>query len=266
MKKAVLYILFTSAFSFSLQAAGLNENDNQTPSIVEKYRQHKDSKVYEFSVKAAFNLGGTAPMGLPAEIRHINAFSPTLALSIGGDVTRWFSHRWGASAGLRFESKGMDTDASVENYVIKLLSDGSYVEGNYWGNVTTKVDNQYLTIPIQAVYKVSSRWILRGGPYVSFLLRGSFTGDAYGTSNDNGYMRTSPTEPKIKTDAPYDFSDDIRRFDCGVDAGAEFAVYKHLSIYADLCWGVIPIFQSDFTAISFNMYNVYLNIGFAYVF
>ena len=29
-----------------------------------------EAKKYEFSVKAGINIGGTSPMGLPAEIRH----------------------------------------------------------------------------------------------------------------------------------------------------------------------------------------------------
>ena len=32
-----------------------------------------EAKKYEFSVKAGINIGGTSPMGLPAEIRGINS-------------------------------------------------------------------------------------------------------------------------------------------------------------------------------------------------
>lgn len=265
MKKISIYrfIATAAAIAFTLPTFATNtagENQPEKP-LVEKYNDYKASKVYEFSVKAGFNIGGTSPMGLPAEIRQINSFGPTLSLSIGGDVIRWFTPKWGVNLGLRFETKGMETDATVKNYVIKLLNDGSYIEGIYTGDVVTKVNNQYLTIPIQAAYKVNHRWKLKAGAYVSFLLRGNFDGEA-----KNGYMRTHPTEPKLETDAPYDFSVDINRFDCGLDLGAEFVAYKHLSIYGDLTWGLTPIFPGDFTAVGFKMYNVYLNIGFAYVF
>ena len=46
----------------------------------------------------------------------------------------------------------------------------------------------------------------------------------------------------------------------------EFVAYKHLSVYGDLTWSLTPLFPGDFTAISFKMYNVYMNLGFAYVF
>ena len=273
MKKISIYRLIATvvAIAFTLPTFATNmtgENQPEKP-LVEKYKAYKASKVYTFSVKAGFNIGGTSPMGLPAEIRQINSFGPTLSLSIGGDVTRWFTPKWGFCLGLRFETKGMETNATVKNYTIKLFSDGDYIEGLYTydsrtnskATVTTKVNNQYLTIPAQASYKVNDRWILKAGAYVSFLLRGNFDGVA-----KNGYMRTHPTEPKLETDAPYDFSVDINRFDCGLDVGAEFVAYKHLSIYGDLTWGLTPIFPGDFTAVGFKMYNVYLNIGFAYVF
>ena len=156
---------------------------------------------------------------------------------------------------MRLETKGIETDATVKNYTIKLLNDGSYIECIYTGDVVTKVNNQYLTIPIQAAYKVNHRWNLKAGAYVSFLLRGNFDGEA-----KNGYMRTHPTEPKLETDAPYDFSVDIHRFDCGLDVGAEFVAYKHLSIYGDLTLGLTPLFPGDFTAVRSRMYNVHPTI------
>ena len=178
MKKQFLYI-FLAVFSIGIPAQAITNQDvEEAATLAEKYQQHKKAKVYEFSVKAGFNIGGTSPMGLPAEIRQINSFSPTLSLSIGGDVIRWFSPKWGVNLGLRFETKGMETDASVKNYVIKLLNDGSYIEGIYTGDVVTKVNNQYLTLPIQAAYKAGSRWNLKAGVYVSFLLRGNFDGEA----------------------------------------------------------------------------------------
>ena len=68
------------------------------------------------------------------------------------------------------------------------------------------------------------------------------------------------------TEATYDFSGDLRKFQWGLDAGAEWRAYKHLSVYADLTWGLNSIFPGDFESISFKMYNVYLNFGFGYVF
>ena len=76
-----------------------------------------------------------------------------------------------------------------------------------------------------------------------------------------------PTGEKAEVSrASYDFSDDLRRFQWGVQVGAEWQAYKHLSVYADLTWGINSIFPKDFESISFAMYPVYLNAGFSYLF
>ena len=56
----------------------------------------------------------------------------------------------GVNLGLRFETKGMETDATVKNYTIKLLNDGSYIEGIYTGDVVTKVKQP---IPVHSPYR-----------------------------------------------------------------------------------------------------------------
>lgn len=77
MKKQFLYI-FLAVFSIGIPAQAITNQDvEEAATLAEKYQQHKKAKVYEFSVKAGFNIGGTSPMGLPAEIRQINSFSPT---------------------------------------------------------------------------------------------------------------------------------------------------------------------------------------------
>ena len=79
-----------------------------------------------------------------------------------------------------------------------------------------------------------------------------------------------PTGPKVEfTDgkiATYDFSDDLRHFQWGLQVGAGWRAFKHLNVYADLTWGLNDIFKSDFNTITFAMYPIYLNIGFGYAF
>ena len=66
--------------------------------------------------------------------------------------------------------------------------------------------------------------------------------------------------------ATYDFSDDLRRFQWGIQFGGEWKAFKHLNVYADLTWGLNDIFKKNFDTISFAMYPIYLNVGFGYSF
>lgn len=80
----------------------------------------------EYEIKAGFSIGGTAPLPLPVEIRSIDGYNPTLAISIGGEVTKWIAvqNKLGIIVGLRLENKAMTTEATVKNYNMEILGQG----------------------------------------------------------------------------------------------------------------------------------------------
>ena len=223
----------------------------------------------EYTVKAGINIGGTAPVPLPREIRAIDSYRPTLCVSIEGDIKKWFgeSKEWGMMIGLRLENKGMRTKAEVKNYGMEIIGeDGNRLKGNWTGGVRTKVQNSYLTIPILAAYKLNQRVNLKAGAYFSYLMDGDFSGHVY-----EGYLRKDdPTGEKVNFNngaiASYDFSSDLRNFQWGAQLGVDWKAFKHLKVYADLNWGMNDIFNKDFKTITFDMYAVYLNVGFGYAF
>ena len=166
---------------------------------------------------------------------------------------------------------GVASELLVGNLILgeamKIINtNGGELEGLWTGGVKTKVKNSYLTVPVLANYKVSKRWKLVAGPYFSYLLEGDFSGHVY-----EGHLRT-PNETGSRVDfsgesvATYDFSDDLRRFQWGIQFGGEWKAFKHLNVYADLTWGLNDIFKKNFDTISFAMYPIYLNVGFGYSF
>ncbi|RHJ91106.1 porin family protein [Parabacteroides bouchesdurhonensis] len=223
----------------------------------------------EYEVKAGFNIGGTSPLPLPREIRSIDGYKPTLCVAIEGDVTKWFGveRKWGMTLGFRVENKGMETKATVKNYSMEIIgSGGEKLKGNWTGGVQTKVRNAYLSIPVLASYKLSKRVNISAGPYVSFMPNGDFSGYVY-----DGYLREiNPTGTKVEFQgdnrASYDFSDNLRTFQWGVQAGVSWRAFNHLNVHADLTWGLNDMFEKDFDTITFAMYPIYLNVGFGYAF
>ena len=90
----------------------------------------------EYTVRAGINIGGTAPVPLPREIRAIDSYRPTLCVSIEGDIKKWFgeSKEWGMMIGFRLENKGMETKATVKNYSMEIIgSGGEKLKGNWTG-------------------------------------------------------------------------------------------------------------------------------------
>lgn len=223
----------------------------------------------EYDVRAGISVGGATPIPLPQEIREIESFNPSINLSISGNVKKWFGNdkKWGVAIGLKLESKGMETGARVKNYGMEILGDGGErLKGNWTGHVKTKFRETMVTIPVSAALNVSHRVALRFGPYVSFVTGKDFSGHVF-----DGYLReNNPTGNKVvfegDNQATYDFSDDLRTFQAGLQAGVDWKAFKHLIVYGDLSWGLNNIFNSDFKTITFDLYPVYVNFGFGYAF
>ena len=220
---------------------------------------------WEYEIRAGVSIGGTSPLPLPVEIRSIDAYNPTLALMLEGNAIKWLgkTKKWGVITGVRLETKNMITKATVKNYGMEIIGgDGNRMKGNWTGGVRTKVQNTYLTLPVLASWKASPRWSLHAGPYFSYLLDGTFSGDVY-----EGYLREGdPTGDKINFTNGAVASEHERKFQWGIQVGADWKAYKHLKVYTHLTWGLNDLFEKDFQTITFAMYPIYLNLGFGYTF
>lgn len=224
---------------------------------------------WEYELRAGISIGGTSPLPLPREIRKIDSYDPTLNILLEGNMYKWFddNKKWGMVTGLRFENKNMETKATVKNYSMEITGyDGNHLKGNWTGGVQTTVKSTCLTIPVLAAYAITPRWNVKLGPYFSYVMKHDFSGEVY-----DGYLREgNPTGDKISfsgnSTASYNFKDDMRNFQWGLQAGADWRAFKHLKVFADLTWGLNDIFKKDFETISFAMYPIYLHVGFGYAF
>ena len=263
MKKKLITVICALAAAVCLCGAARAQSD-RTPGIIRSALMG-----LEYEVKAGVNIGGASPLPLPEEIRRIDSYSPTFCFSLEGDVVKWLGkkERWGFVFGVRLETKGMLTGARTKNYGMEIIGDGGErVKGNWTGMVRTEYHGTFFSIPLLAAYKVNPRLRLHLGPYVSFMADGDFSGHVY-----DGYLRENdPTGNKVEFEgdkrATYDFSDELRAVQWGVQAGGDWKAFRHLTLSADLAWGLNDIFRKDFKTITFNMYPIYLNIGFGYAF
>lgn len=256
--------LFALAAVMTVFCNGLHAQKNENKTLLNAALHG-----WEYEIRAGISIGGASPLPLPAEIRSIDSYNPTLAILLEGNAIKWFGtdKKWGLTTGVRLESKNMTTRATVKNYSMEIIgSDGNRLKGNWTGGVRTKLRNSYVTVPVLATRKFGQRWSVKLGPYFSYLMEGDFSGDVY-----EGYLREgNPTGQKIVfadgAMATYDFHHDLNRFQWGVQAGADWKAFKHLKVFADLTWGLNDIFKKDFHTISFAMYPIYLNFGFGYAF
>ena len=234
MKKILLSILLTLG-------AGSIISAQQTETTTSASKPNFFNTNIDYQVRANYSIGGSAPMGMPREIRKIESYNPTLALGLEANATKWVSEdrKWGIRVGVRVEGKGMKTKAEVKNYLTEIKQDNSKVRGYYTGKVQTTVKNSYITVPVSAVYRLSDKWNLYGGLYFSGLIDKNF----------DGYV-----------------SNEVRKFQWGLQLGAEWSMNKHFVLFPEFTYGINGLLNKDFDAISFSMHNVYLNMGFGYKF
>jgi len=251
-------------------------NDNSVAdSIVnkntkQKYDDYKNLKKFIHNLEAygrlGYSIGGTAPIGIPETIRSLNKFILQPNVSFGVDAIKPLSSRFGLLIGVHFENKAMHIDATVKNYHMKFTQGGQTLEGMFTGKNDSHAVQWMFTVPVQATYKINDKWRLKMGPYFSFLTSADFDGFAY-----NGYLREGdPTGPKIElgsTDEErgnYDFHEDIRKLQWGIDLGVDYFFTRKFGVYADLSWGLSGFFKSSFKTLDQTLFPVYGTIGITY--
>lgn len=255
MKK--IFIILTGCLLLTVNAFA-----NNTEEIAEA----KEAKNSFFEAKLGYNLGGTAPLPLPAEIRKINGFKPLFNFSVQALYNIGLSERWGILTGVRLERKGMTTEATVKNYSMSINDEnGGTIAGRWTGDVTMSSDILQVTVPASAIFNCSERWRVHAGMYLGLAAKHKFYGEVC-----NGYLREGdPTGAKIEIGEEaqtFDFSEEMRNLQVGATAGCEFNIYKRFGAFADLNWGLNNIFVSDFETISFNLYPIYATLGLSYSF
>ena len=216
-----------------------------------------------YIVRLGYNIGGTTPIGMPATIRSMNDYDIQPNFTLSFDVQKDLSGPWGMLVGVRLEDKGMKVDATVKNYHMAMVKGGDRLEGYYTGNLVTEVDQGMLTIPIMATYRLNKNVILKLGHYMSYVSTRKFSGYVY-----DGYLRyMTPTGDKIEigntddTRGDYDFSDDMRRLQFGIDAGIDWQVYRRWGAFADLQWGLTGVHKSSFNTIEQTLYPIFGTFG-----
>ncbi len=219
-----------------------------------------------YQVRLGYNLGGTAPVGMPPEIRSLDKFKPKNNTLLGLDAYKSLQGKWGMMAGFHYENKGMETDAKVKNYHMEMRRGDDVLTGMFTGNVVTNVQEWMVTMPLQATYDVAQNVRLKAGPYFSYVMSNEFSGYAY-----DGYLRDgSPVGQKVELGhnegerGEYDFTDDLRHWQFGVDVGVDWFFSKRLGAYADLSWGLSAVFKKDFKTIEQKLYPIYGSIGLMY--
>ena len=81
-----------------------------------------------YVIRLGYNIGGTAPVGMPATIRSMNEFDIQPNFTLSFEAQKDFWGRWGLLMGVRLEDKGMKVDATVKNYHTAMVKGGDRID------------------------------------------------------------------------------------------------------------------------------------------
>lgn len=249
MRRYILFSLLALCLFGQAQAQKLLENNS-------------------YYIRLGYNVGGTAPVGMPATIRSLSRYTLQPNLLIGADVHKHFGGgKWGLMLGIHLEQKDMEVDARVKNYHMAMrIGNEAPVRGVFTGQVVSEAGLGMVTIPVLATYDITPQVRIKAGPYVSYAYQTEFSGYAY-----DGYIREKdPTGTKVMVgigdaaNGTYDFSDSMRNLFFGIDVGADWYFSRRWGASIDLSWGLNGIFKSNFDVIDDTLYPIYANIGVTY--
>lgn len=215
-------------------------------------------------LRAGYVIGGTSPLPLPREIRSIHSYRPMGGVTAGFDAYYFLGRHWGVQVGWHFFYEGFHTRADVKNYRMAITQDKDFLEGRYTGTDETDTWMIGSTIPLTATYRLSPRWRLSAGPFVSLLYAARFEGSVY-----DGYLRKSdPTGQKVEitrdNPATYDFRHDMLDVYWGVQLMADWQATRRFGLFAGLDWSLSSIFPASFQTVEFKMYPIYAKLGVSY--
>lgn len=234
---------------------------------------------WNYNLRAGISIGGTVPVDMPAEMRHINSFSPKFNYRIGADVEYRLNVNWGLMAGLAIERRGFEGDMKVKAYQVTMRQGTEEISGPFTGNVVTNIVQGGLNIPVHAVWHINSKSTLNFGPYISLITSKSFNGYAYGIPDEDGHptaylRRDGPQGPLVYigndensrgTFSDEEFKDYLRTFQWGVDAGFDYSMSRQWGLYADLSYGINGAFNDkEGNPVSMGLHPIYFTLGVTY--
>ncbi|WP_242034373.1 porin family protein [Dysgonomonas sp. BGC7] len=226
-------------------------------------QENNTQKTFDLSFVLGINMGATAPVPIPAEVRKINSYNPKFNPQLGINLVYNINNKWGVGAGATFDWKGMRVKDEVKYMYTSVTENNgaSYLTGYFVGKNMTNIDMTHLTIPIYGTYRFNEKWQVKLGIYAARVLSNKFEGDV-----TDGYLRVGePTGQKQEIEkATFDFSDDARDYDFGLLGGGEYRLTNRIGFYANMTWGLVPYFYTKSNPIQFRMTNIYGTVGITY--
>lgn len=180
----------------------------------------------------------------------------------GAFINYTFSKCFGLHAELSCSYKCAFFKTSISGdtlYAEKILGKTYYVPTGYSGWVKGTFKNCYLDFPVFLAYKISEEFTLLAGPQLSYLIKGKNSGTA------DVAVGSNPKYPfTTVTNAPFDESNELNKWDYGIAFGSSFEATKRLFINLTGSIGLRSIYKKSYTQAAKTVRNIYFQLSTAF--
>ncbi len=208
----------------------------------------------EFGLKGGLNIG--TPVGVSEK-------GATGSLGIGPMLGMFFAHdlgtKWAIHGEFLYSYKGSKFRTPVSgdtiyryNTITPTDTIPSEAHTIYRGWVDGKFDNKYIDVPIYVSYKLSRRFLLMFGGYISYLTDGKNSGTADIEVGDPAHPFTTVTGE------PFAQSSELHNWDYGVLLGTTYITKRRINFGVSLTTGLRSIYRKNYKYIDGVVRNVYL--------
>jgi len=226
---------------------------------------------YLFSTNAAvsqefnygFFLGGNLGSPISTTIPEGASGKPIPGLNLGAFAGYEFSENFRIEIAVNYAnfSSQFNTPLDSMPYIDKIphpiYPDIVFeIETFFNGTAIGTFSNTYIQKSLSQYFKLSDNLEILIGTYTAMLLRSNSFANATGTV---GF------DPKT-IEEKMDFSQYTRKLDAGINIGISYWFGKHMNIEPKITCGFQSIYNESFTALPYDLNNLFLQINFHYHF
>ncbi|PLX12961.1 MAG: hypothetical protein C0597_12345 [Marinilabiliales bacterium] len=173
------------------------------------------------------------------------------------------NEKWQIGFEINYHLIAFSADADVVSQPF-YFEDGS--AQYYTGYTETDVELRMVEFPLLAFYELKEGRRFLFGIYYSRILEGRFeTNGINGIYSPDKNITDNAVLPGPEITIPYDFNDNIDKYDYGLLIGYRYNINHRLYLWGRLNVGFKSIFEPEFNNIDYEMYQIRLNLGVSYL-
>ena len=220
----------------------------------------QEDRKFNFYPNLAVDLGGAIPFPL-SDIPEGAGGTPKPYPSLGLGSEFNLTTNWQLAFEINYHLIAFSATADV---ISQEFNEG-VISNFYSGYTETDVELRMVEFPLIAIYKMNKGRRLLFGAYYSLILEGRFeTKGIDGIMSPDKSITDSYTNVKTGIVYPYDFNDDLDKYDVGLLIGYSYNLGERMYIWGRLNVGFKSIFEKEFDSIDYDMYQVRINLGGSY--